>query len=101
VNLHPDRAVVALRAPPLAVRVFDMIADAFVEHAPEGALDLMPGHAYFLARSQAELVERIRFELIPLLDDYLVRGVLGSDSHELAAVRDELDDIVGAHGFSA
>ncbi|UQA57260.1 AAA family ATPase [Polyangium aurulentum] len=101
VTLPPDRGVVTENAPPLAARVFDMIADAFVEHAPDGVLDLMPGHAYFLARSEAELLERIRFELIPLLDEYLGQGVLGPSSHELAAVRNELDDIVEAHGFSA
>ncbi len=44
------------------------------------------------------MIERIRYELLPLLDEYLRQGVLGSASHELAAVRDQLDDLVETHG---
>jgi hypothetical protein len=55
-------------------------------------------HQALSKRGRRPSAELARFELIPLLDDYLVRGVLGSDSHELAAVRDALDDIVGSHG---
>ena len=35
------------------MQVFDWIADVFVEHAPSEALQLLPGHAYFLARTDA------------------------------------------------
>lgn len=58
----------------------------------------MPGHAYFLAASEPELVERVRYELLPLLDEYLQQGVLGPASHELAAVRDKVEDLVESHG---
>jgi hypothetical protein len=42
---------------PLAVKVFDDWP-RFVEHAPEDSLDLLPGHAYFLAPDE---VSRRRF----------------------------------------
>jgi 5-methylcytosine-specific restriction protein B len=98
VTMPPDRSVVAATKIELATKVFDLVADVFVEHAPGEALDLLPGHAYFLAASEVEILERIRFELLPLLDDYLRQGVLGPASHELAAVRDRLDDLVESHG---
>jgi 5-methylcytosine-specific restriction protein B len=101
VSMPPDRSVVAATKIELATQVFDLIADGFIEHAPGDALDLLPGHAYFLAGSEPELVERIRYELLPLLDEYLHQGVLGPAAHELAAVRDKIEDLIGIHGRRA
>ncbi len=64
----------------------------FVEHAPDEALDLIPGHAYFLAKTEADLRQRFRHELLPLLDEYLRQGLLGPASSELHAVRDAVED---------
>ena len=47
-----------------------------------------------LVKDERELRDRIRFELIPLLDEYLQQGLLGPASHELYAVRDGLEDMV-------
>jgi 5-methylcytosine-specific restriction protein B len=70
----------------------------FVEHAPGDALHLMPGHAYFLVKDEEELRDRLRFEVIPLLDEYLQQGLLGPAAHELYAVRDALEDSVQTDG---
>jgi 5-methylcytosine-specific restriction protein B len=101
VSMPPDRSVVAATKIELATQVFDLIADGFIEHAPGDALDLLPGHAYFLARSEPELVERVRYELLPLLDEYIHQGVLGPAAHELAAIRDKIEDLIGIHGRRA
>ncbi|MFI5299827.1 MAG: McrB family protein [Polyangiales bacterium] len=101
VTLPPDRAVVAAQGLPLATTAFDMISDVFVEHAPGDTLLLMPGHAYFLARDEAELGKRLVFEVIPLLDEYVQQGLLGAASTELAAVRDALEDMVPRDGRSS
>jgi 5-methylcytosine-specific restriction enzyme B len=95
VTVPPDRRVVAEQPPELALRVFDWIADIFVEHAPNEALHLIPGHAYFLARTEAEFLDRLRYELIPLLDEYLQQGFLGPAASELFAVRDRIEDLLG------
>ena len=97
-KLPPDRAAVVDCGVESATRAFDMISDVFVEHAPGDALQLMPGHAYFLVKTDAQLRERLRYEVIPLLDEYLQQGLLGPASHELHAVRDALEDTVRAHG---
>jgi 5-methylcytosine-specific restriction protein B len=95
VTLSPSRDVIAAHAPALAVKVFDWIADVFVEHAPTDALQLLPGHAYFIAQDEGELRERLRHEMMPLLDEYLHQGFLGSAASELHAVRDRIDDLLG------
>ena len=92
VAVPPDRSVVADQGLELALNAFDRLADVFVEHASDEALALMPGHAYFLAGDAAVFGKRVRFELIPLLDDYLRQGLLGAAAGELQAVRDSLAD---------
>lgn len=64
-----------------------------MDHAPLDALDLLPGHAYFLAKSQDELRDRFRYELLPLIDEYLREGYLGPATTELFAVRDQIEDL--------
>jgi 5-methylcytosine-specific restriction protein B len=98
VTLPPDRAAVAARGVDMATRAFDLVTDVFVEHAPGDALHLLPGHAYFLVKDVRELAERLRFEVIPLLDEYLQQGLLGPASNELQAVRDALEDMARADG---
>lgn len=91
-TVPPSRTVVAANAPGIAVTFFDRLTEVFVEHAPEDALDLMPGHAYFLAGDEDELKARFRHELIPLIEEYLRQGLLGPASSELFAFRDALED---------
>ena len=98
INMPPEREVLANQGLDLAVDIFDRLTDVFVEHAPDDALDLLPGHAYFLARDETQLRDRFHYELLPLLDEYLRQGFLGSAASELAAVRDEIDDIVAVGG---
>jgi 5-methylcytosine-specific restriction protein B len=103
VTMMPSRDVVAGQADEavrrLATGVFDRLSDVFIEHAPDDALDLLPGHSYFLAHSEDALRERFRYELLPLLDEYLRQGFLGAATTELHAVRDFVDDLVfGSQG---
>jgi 5-methylcytosine-specific restriction protein B len=92
-TLPPSREVVAAQNLPLANSIFDRLVDVFVEHAPDEALHLLPGHAYFLARDEGELARRFRHELLPLLDEYLRQGLMGPASNELQAVRDAIEDV--------
>jgi 5-methylcytosine-specific restriction protein B len=94
VTLMPEESVVDSQGLPDASAVFRRLLDVFIEHAPDEALDLLPGHAYFLADNQAALRERFRYELLPLLDEYLRQGFLGPAGAELYAVRDAVQDFV-------
>ena len=94
ISMMPDRQVVAAQGLQLAVDFYDRICDVFVEHAPSDALDLLPGHSYFLVKDEAGLKKRLRYELLPLLDEYLRAGYLGPATTELNAVRDAIEDAV-------
>ena len=58
----------------------------------------MPGHAYFLAKDKKHLTRRLRFELIPLLNEYLVEGRLGACETELEAYLDWLHGALANDG---
>src|SRR5262249_12243242 len=71
VSMLPDRVAINKQALKLATDTFDRITNVFIEHVSEEGFDLMPGHAYFLAGDEGILKTRFRYELLPLLDEYL------------------------------
>lgn len=85
VDVWPDLDVVAAQGRPLATEAFGRLQDIFAQYAPNEALVLLPGHAYFLADSDEELGRRLRYELMPLLTEYLQEGRLGPCEGELRA----------------
>lgn len=95
VTLMPDPRVVTLSA---ARDIFDKLTDVFVEHASDEMLHLLPGHSYFIASDEAHLRNRLRYELLPLIDEYLRQGLLGAASSDLHAVREQVTDFVGGRG---
>ena len=50
------------------------------EFCPE---DVMPGQSYFIAKDDKEAEVRLRYELIPLLEEYLKDGVLKPEARKL------------------
>ena len=97
VTMMPNRnALVSENVLPEALQVFDELSDVFVEFAPDDALDLMPGHSYFFIKDAAELKTRLRFELLPLVDEYLRQGFLSQATSELMTVRDRIEDLCRA-----
>ena len=97
VDVWPDLDIVKQQGYALATQAFAQLQDIFAQYAPEDALVLLPGHAYFLADSEPELVNRLRFELVPLLNEYLQEGRLGSCESELRAYIDWLEGELVRH----
>lgn len=95
VALHADRSPVEAQDLALALRAYQRLTTAFFEYGSDEVLRLLPGQAYFLARDDAHLRRRLRYELVPLLDEYLGTGVLATASAEIQAVRDWLEDQIG------
>ena len=87
VTLFPDSDVIAKNSPRTAAKIFGALQDIFTEHAPDEVLNLLPGQSFFLADTEDELRQRFRFELLPLLDEYLREGLVASFGAELQAVR--------------
>ena len=85
VDVWPDAGVVMAQDLQLATEAFGRLQEIFVQFAADDALVLMPGHAYFLARDTEELRLKLRYELIPLVLEYLQEGRLGPCEGELRA----------------
>jgi 5-methylcytosine-specific restriction protein B len=93
VTLMPDRRAVTL---PAAQDVFERLTDVFVEHASDDMLHLLPGQSYFMAADEAQLHDRLRYDLLPLIDEYLRQGLLGAATSDLHAVREQVNDLLAA-----
>jgi 5-methylcytosine-specific restriction enzyme B len=98
VDVWPQLEVVAAQGLPLATDAFARLQDIFAQYAPADALVLLPGHAYFLADDDRELSRRLRYELVPLLREYLLEGRLGPCESELRAYIDWLEGELGDGG---
>jgi 5-methylcytosine-specific restriction protein B len=92
ITMMPDRQVVKSTSTAMGLNLFDALCDVFLEFAPDDALALMPGHSYFIASGDAVLRDRLRYELLPLVDEYLREGYLGPASGALHAVRNLIAD---------
>jgi 5-methylcytosine-specific restriction protein B len=76
-TLMPQLSVVEDLACPTMQQAFRQLVSIFVEHAPDDAFNLMPGHSYFLEKDEAKAIESLRVSLAPLLEEYLAQGYVG------------------------
>lgn len=91
VTLKSDRSVIekhySEREPTLksqALALFDNI-EKFIEEKQCGDLgidDLMVGHSYFMSDSKEELQEKMEYEVLPLIAEYINDGILNVSSEE-------------------
>ena len=59
--------------------VYNKFADIFYEYANDDELNLQPGQSYFIvpsANKDAEMKDRMIYELMPLIKEYLAEGYL-------------------------
>lgn len=70
----------------VAVALFDDIKK-FIENSKHlcGDMsidDLMVGHSYFMAESEEELQDKVEFEILPLINEYINDGILNVKNEE-------------------
>ncbi|MCF8370785.1 MAG: AAA family ATPase [Bacteroidales bacterium] len=61
---------------------FQKFKEIFEWYANSNELSLQPGQGYFIAESEEEMQNRIRYELLPLIREYLVEGFLKNSKEE-------------------
>lgn len=61
---------------------FMKIQEIFDWYATSNELSLQPGQGYFLAESDEEMQNRIKYEIFPLIKEYLQEGLLRSATEE-------------------
>lgn len=78
-----------------AVAVFEKV-EAFLKANPADMKidDLMPGHSYFMARSIEELETKVKYELIPLVEEYAKDGIIEVSEEKLGTAFEEWIQIV-------
>jgi len=74
VSLWPRMSVVEQYGCATMQRAFRDLVSIFVEHAPDDAFPLVPGHSYFMEASEERAPETLRVNLAPLLEEYLAQG---------------------------
>lgn len=61
---------------------FNKFQEIFYWYASSSELMLQPGQGYFIAGSGSEMKNRLRYELLPLIKEYLNEGLLQSAKEE-------------------
>ena len=61
---------------------FAVIEEIFNWYASSPELNLQPGEGYFIAKSEDEMKNRIRYEIFPLIREYLQEGLLRNAKEE-------------------
>lgn len=61
---------------------FARIQDIFNWYASSNELSLQPGQGYFIADSEMEMENRIKFEIFPLIKEYLQEGLMRNSKEE-------------------
>lgn len=61
---------------------FAIIDEIFNWYASSSELNLQPGEGYFIASSEEEMKNRIRYEIFPLIKEYLQEGLLRNAKEE-------------------
>jgi 5-methylcytosine-specific restriction protein B len=99
IEMWPDLQAVEHGGIVMATEAFADTIHTFVEYADEDTLRLVPGHAYFLdprpdlepAGRPERVMRRMRYELVPLLRQYLAEKLCGPASEPLAGLADRIE----------
>ncbi len=63
---------------------FSELNKIFSWYASSEELNLQPGQAYFIASDETEMKDRIKYELMPLIKEYLAEGLLTNARDEFS-----------------
>lgn len=97
VDIWPDISAIEQQNIQLATDAFKELVHIFTQYASDEAFVYLPGHAYFLAEDETELLHRINYELIPLLKEYIINGRVTSLENELRGYIDWIETITIQH----
>jgi 5-methylcytosine-specific restriction protein B len=92
-KLWPQMSVVERVGCDLMKQAFQRLLSIFVDHATEGAMDLVPGHSYFLESNEQKARRRLETALKPLLEDYLTQGYVSSFAEAVRAYLQWIDSL--------
>ncbi len=66
-----------------ALEYYNRIQNIFFKYASDEELHLQPGYTYFIVNSKEELENKLKYEIAPLLQEYLNEGRLSIAKNEI------------------
>jgi 5-methylcytosine-specific restriction protein B len=72
---------------------FSKLLSIFVDHATDDAMELVPGHSYFLEADDQKARRRLKTSLKPLLEDYLAQGYVSSFAEAVRSYLQWIDSL--------
>ena len=72
-EINPEQGLVFMK------KIYNKFSDIFFEYASDDELNLQPGQSYFIVNKDDkdnEMKERMIYELMPLIKEYLAEGYL-------------------------
>jgi 5-methylcytosine-specific restriction enzyme B len=90
-SLWPSQTVVNELGCDLAQEAYSRLLSIFVEHAPDDAFGLIPGHSYFLENDEERAKRSLKTSLAPLLHEYLVQGYVSGFAESIRGYLQWLD----------
>ena len=99
-QLYPQPEVVNNHGTDFSKKAFEQLEDLFAKYASEEAFKYMPGHAYFIGNKEDgyddnESKRQMRYELIPLLQEYIEQGYVSGFAGQIRAYIQEWDGKCG------
>ncbi len=97
-QLYPQPDVVEANGSAISKQAFKELKDIFTTYASDDAFKYMPGHSYFIGcdGDAAKSKLQIRYELIPLLQEYLAQGYVSGFEGQIRAYIQEWNGKCGA-----
>lgn len=92
-KLWPQISVVEHGGCDLMMMAFQRLLSIFVDHASEDAMNLVPGHSYFLEADEQKARRRLETTLKPLLEDYLEQGYVSSFAEAVRSYLQWIDSL--------
>jgi 5-methylcytosine-specific restriction protein B len=92
-KLWPQISVVESKSCDLMKQAFQALLSIFIEHATEDAINLVPGHSYFLESDETKARKRLETSLRPLLEDYLEQGYVSSFAESVRSYLQWIDSL--------
>ncbi|HEV2493700.1 MAG TPA: AAA family ATPase [Terriglobia bacterium] len=92
-SMWPSLAVVRECGCQLTEAAFEKLVSIFVEHAPDDAFELVPGHSYFLEKDPERSKRNLKTSLAPLLREYLAQGYVGGFAEPIRSYLQWLDSL--------
>ena len=78
-----------------ALSVFEKVEEFLKTNPSDMKMDdLMPGHSYFMAKSLAQLETKVKYELIPLVEEYAKDGIIEVSDEKLNNAFEEWIQII-------